>query len=96
MSDAPATPAVASPAVGGENVKGGEEQGEDETPPRCGCGTDRDSKLCIRDRQYSFLRTLYLLWGGTSVPTRVSFRCVKCGKTFDSTTHPSECRQYIT
>jgi hypothetical protein len=91
MSDARATPA-ASPAVDGGQVEGEEE----ELLPRCACGTDRESKFCVRDREYSFLRTLYLLWGGTSVPTKVSFRCVKCGKTFDVTTHPSECRQYIT
>jgi hypothetical protein len=63
--------------------------------PRCKCGTDRDSKFSVRDRQYSFLGILYLLWGGTSVPTKVSFRCVKCGRMFDSTTRESECRQYI-
>jgi hypothetical protein len=63
--------------------------------PRCKCGTDRASKYCIQDRQYSVVGTLYLLWGGTSVPTKVNFRCVKCGATFDSTTRPSECRRYV-
>lgn len=63
--------------------------------PHCKCGTDRDSKYCLHDRQYSVVGTLYLLWGGTSVPTKVSFRCVRCGATFDSTTRPSECRRYI-
>jgi hypothetical protein len=63
--------------------------------PRCRCGTDRNSKYCLKDREYSFLGNLYLLWGGTSIPTRVSFRCIKCGKAFDSTTRPSECRSYI-
>jgi hypothetical protein len=63
---------------------------------RCKCGTDRNSKYCLRDREYSFLGSLYLLWGGTSVPTSVKFRCMKCGHTFDSTSRPSECRNYIT
>ena len=67
----------------------------EEPLPSCGCGTDRLSKFSVRDRQYSFLGTLYLLWGGTSIPSKVSFRCVKCGKTFDATTDPSECRQYV-
>lgn len=84
MSEAPA-PLAATPAV---------DDGE-EALPTCPCGTDRDSRFCVRDREYGFFGTLYLLWGGTSVPTRVRFRCVKCGKTFDSTTRPSECRNYI-
>jgi hypothetical protein len=81
MGDAPATPAV--------------DDEQEEPLPACRCGTDRESKYCVQDREYSFVRTLYLLWGGTSVPTKVSFRCVKCGKTFDSTTQPAECRQYV-
>jgi|HubBroStandDraft_2_1064218.scaffolds.fasta_scaffold466485_1 hypothetical protein len=85
MSDAPATPAVAAPV----------EDELDEPLPTCRCGTDRDSKFCLRDNEYSFVRTLYLLWGGTSIPIKVSFRCVKCGKTFDSTTDPAECRLYV-
>ncbi len=62
---------------------------------RCKCGTDRDSKFCIHDRDYNFLGVLYLLWGGTAVPSKVTFRCVKCGRAFDSTTREAECRHYI-
>jgi hypothetical protein len=69
--------------------------GEGDRLPTCKCGTDADSKYCVRDREYGFLGTLYLLWGGTSVPNKVSFRCVKCGETFEVTTQPSECRLYI-
>ena len=64
--------------------------------PTCKCGTDRDSKYSVRDLDYGFLGVLYLLWGGTSVPRKVTFRCVKCGRVFDSTTREAECRQYIT
>ncbi len=64
--------------------------------PRCKCGTDRDSKFAVQEREYGFLGVLYLIWGGTAVPTKVSFRCVKCQRTFDSTTRESECRRYIT
>jgi hypothetical protein len=49
----------------------------------------------VRDREYGFFGTLYLLWGGTAVPSKVSFRCVKCGETFEVTTSPAECRRYI-
>jgi hypothetical protein len=81
MSDAPTGPAA-------------DHEAEEELPT-CPCGTDRDSRFAVRHREYGFLGTLYLLWGGTSVPSKVTFQCVKCGKTFDSTTHPAECRRYI-
>jgi hypothetical protein len=63
--------------------------------PRCKCGTDKGSKYAIVDRQYTFFGILYLLWGGTSVPSRVTFRCVKCGDAFDVSTLASVCRQHI-
>jgi hypothetical protein len=63
---------------------------------QCKCGTDRTSKFSVVERQYGFLGILYLVWGGTSIPTKVTFRCVKCGSIFDSTTRAVECRQYIT
>ncbi|HEX3345246.1 MAG TPA: hypothetical protein VHS09_11770 [Polyangiaceae bacterium] len=68
---------------------------DDDPLPSCGCGTDSESRFCVKDREYSFLRTLYLLWGGTSVPTKVSFRCVKCGEVFEVATSPAVCRRYI-
>ncbi len=62
---------------------------------QCKCGTDRDSKYAYAEREYSFLGTLYLLWGGTSVPTKVTFLCVKCGDRFDSSTSPRVCRNHV-
>jgi hypothetical protein len=67
----------------------------DDPLPSCRCGTNAESKFCVADRAYSFVRLLYLLWGGTSVPTKVSFRCVKCGETFEALTDPALCRLYI-
>ena len=64
--------------------------------PRCKCGTDRDSKFCVIERQYGFFGILYLVWGGTAIPIKVTFRCVKCGAVFESTTRESVCRRYIT
>jgi len=63
--------------------------------PTCKCGTDRDSKFCVCEREYGALGILYLVWGGTSVPKKVTWRCVKCGKTFDSSTREAVCRRYI-
>ena len=64
-------------------------------PPRCKCGTDRHSKFSYTGRDYSFFGTLYLLWGGTAVPTKVTFTCVKCGETFDRSASPRVCRNYV-
>jgi hypothetical protein len=63
--------------------------------PTCPCGTDRDSKFSVCEREYGALAILYLVWGGTSVPRKVTWRCVKCGKVFDASTREAVCRQYI-
>jgi hypothetical protein len=52
--------------------------------PTCACGTDRTMRAATPEREYSLLGTMYALWGGTAVPTRVKFRCVHCGVVFDS------------
>jgi hypothetical protein len=66
-----------------------------EALPHCPCGTDRTSRFSVARRDYAFLGLLYLLWGGTSVPRKITFQCVKCGRVFDTSTQPSVCRQYI-
>ena len=63
--------------------------------PKCACGTDRTSRLATPEREYSFAGTLYLLWGGTPVPTRVRFRCVRCGEVFDESTDLAERKRLI-
>ena len=51
---------------------------------RCRCkATTRDSEDVIVERDYSLWGLLYLIWGGTSVPTQVSFRCPKCADIFE-------------
>ncbi len=67
---------------------------EEEKLPQCKCGTDRRSKYSVVNRDYTFLGLLYLLWGGTSIPTRVTFRCVKCGDLIESTRSPPICREH--
>jgi hypothetical protein len=69
--------------------------GLDDELPACRCGTNAESRFCVAGREYSFVRLLYLLWGGTSIPTKVSFRCVKCGEVFETSTSPSVCRRYV-
>jgi hypothetical protein len=85
VSQEPAPPVAVPPA----------QEADEEVLPTCKCGTNAESKFCVKDREYSFVRLLYLLWGGTSVPSKISFRCVKCGETFEVSTDPAVCRQYV-
>jgi hypothetical protein len=68
---------------------------DDEELPHCKCGTDRRSKYSVVNRDYTFLGLLYLLWGGTAIPSKVAFRCVKCGALFESTTSRGVCKEHI-
>jgi hypothetical protein len=71
-------------------------ENEEDDLPTCRCGTHRESKFASGEREYSLMGTLYLLWGGTAIPTTVSFRCVKCGIVFDRVSgSPSTMREYI-
>jgi hypothetical protein len=63
--------------------------------PRCRCGTDRTHRAATPEREYSLAGACYLLWGGTSIPTRVNFRCVYCGRVFDHATDRATCRAHI-
>ncbi len=51
--------------------------------PTCPCGTNMHSRAATPEREYSLAGACYALWGGTSVPSRVNFRCVHCGIVFD-------------
>src|SRR5690349_3169393 len=64
---------------------------EERDLPRCKCGTTRHDPHAAPQREYSMLGAIYLLWGGTCVPSRVNFCCVLCGETFDAVTGRSEC-----
>jgi hypothetical protein len=62
-------------------------EGAQEPELRCRCkATTRDSQDVIVERDYSLWGLLYLIWGGTSVPTQVSFRCPKCADIFEVST----------
>jgi hypothetical protein len=52
--------------------------------PTCPCGTDRTCRAATPERDYTMAGTLYALWGGTSIPSSVGFRCVHCGIVFDT------------
>jgi hypothetical protein len=63
--------------------------------PSCACGTTRTSRSAVPERDYSTLGAVYLLWGGTARPTRVTFRCLHCGEVFDSCTKKEELAAYV-
>jgi hypothetical protein len=63
--------------------------------PRCRCGTDRTCREASPEREYTLGGTLYALWGGTAVPSRVDFRCPRCGVVFDSCTDLATRRDHI-
>jgi hypothetical protein len=63
--------------------------------PTCRCGTDRTCRAATPERDYTFMGTLYALWGGTSVPSRIDFRCVHCGEVFDRRSDTATRRAYI-
>jgi hypothetical protein len=67
----------------------------DKDLPRCPCGTTRHDRHATPEREYSTMGAVYLLWGGTSVPSKVSFRCVRCGDVFDSLTTRAETLEYV-
>jgi hypothetical protein len=63
--------------------------------PTCACGTDRTCREATPERDYSVAGAVYALWGGTSVPSSVSFRCVRCGVVFDTRNDLATRRAFI-
>ena len=63
--------------------------------PRCRCGYDRTCREATPEREYTLAGTVYALWGGTPIPSRVSFRCVRCHVVFDSCTDRATMRAFI-
>jgi hypothetical protein len=63
--------------------------------PRCRCGTDRTCREATPERDYTLGGILYALWGGTSIPSRVNFRCVHCGVLFDTCSDEATRRAHI-
>lgn len=63
--------------------------------PTCPCGTDCTCRAATPEREYTLGGTLYALWGGTSLPAKVNFRCVYCGIVFDIRSDLATRRAYI-
>jgi len=84
-----------SPEPAAQASQTGTNDDEWEDLPQCKCGTTRRSKYSVANRDYSFVGLLYLLWGGTAIPTKVSFRCVKCGALIESSTSRRVCEEHV-
>ncbi len=72
-----------------------DEDGQPETLPTCECGTDRTCREATPEREYSTIGALYVFWGGTSVPSEVRFRCVRCHQVFDVRSDVATRREFI-
>lgn len=60
-------------------------EGTAEDPPRCGCGFDRDHFMVSAEPQYSGVGWFWVLFGITTVPREIQFRCRRCKVCFDRT-----------
>ena len=58
--------------------------------PTCRCGHDRDHFMVSGEGQYTFLGWAAMLFGISAVPTRIDYRCRRCGKVFDQTEDPEK------
>jgi hypothetical protein len=88
-------PTLRCASLEGERTGMAKEQQTEDALPACGCGTTRASRAAVLERDYSTLGAVYLLWGGTSRPVRVTFRCAHCGEAFDACTNRSELAEYV-
>ncbi len=58
---------------------------EPSEPARCECGHDRDHFMVSPEPQYSGLDWFWVLFGITTVPREIQFRCRRCKVCFDRT-----------
>lgn len=56
--------------------------------PTCRCGHDRDHFMVSPVPQYTGLDWVWVIFGITTIPYEVQFRCRRCGQVFDRTRDP--------
>ncbi len=54
--------------------------------PQCPCGHDRNHHMVSGQGTYTWSGWFWVLFGVTTKPTRVSFRCRRCNTHFDEST----------
>lgn len=63
--------------------------------PRCKCGYDRTHYMVTPDGKYSGMGWFWVLFGVTTRPTRIEYKCRRCGQFFDETTDPQDLDNHI-
>lgn len=61
----------------------------------CRCGHDRDHYMVTVDKEYSAGGWFTVLFGISTVPSKVKFRCTLCGDVLDEITDPAELKRHI-
>lgn len=70
-------------------------EGAEPSGPTCSCGHDRRHWMVSPEPQYTGLDWVWVIFGITTIPREVRFRCRRCGETFDRTTDDAEMRRHI-
>lgn len=56
--------------------------------PHCSCGHTRNHHLVSPECKYSGMGWFWVIFGVTTRPKEVTFRCRKCGERFETTRDP--------
>lgn len=72
-----------------------DETNVDATAPRCKCGYSLGNFWVRPEAQYGLMGTLGLIFGVTSLPSRVDYRCSHCRTVLKSLTESNELKDYL-
>jgi hypothetical protein len=61
----------------------------------CRCGHDRDHYMVTVDKEYSAGGWFTVLFGISTVPSKVKFRCTLCGDVLEELTDPAALKKHI-
>lgn len=62
--------------------------------PRCACGHDRTHFMVSPEGKYTAFGWFWLLFGVTTRPVRIFYRCRVCNQVFDETEDPATLDQH--
>ncbi len=68
----------------------------DPQKPTCSCGHDRDHYMVSRDPEYTVSGSIWVaIFGVSTRPIRLKFRCRRCGEVFEETTDKAMLARYV-
>jgi len=70
-------------------------EASEEEGPTCPCGHERGHFMVSPEPQYTGLDWVWVIFGITTIPYEVRFKCRRCGDVFDRTTDDALMRRYI-